>query len=35
VRLSQLKAKAQRLEQRLAGYEITYPGLSLADLERV
>jgi hypothetical protein len=35
VRLSHLKAKAQRLEQRLAGYEITYRGLSLADLERV
>ena len=35
LRLSHLKAKAQRLEQRLVGYEITYRSLSLADLERV
>lgn len=33
LRLGQLKTKAQRLEQRLAGYEITYRGLSLQDLQ--
>ncbi len=32
LRLSQLKVKAQRLEQRLVGYEITYRGFSLHDV---
>lgn len=32
LRLSHLKAKAQRLEQRLTGYDITYRGFSLQDL---
>lgn len=32
LRLSHLKAKAQRLEQRLSGYNITYRGFSLQDL---
>ncbi|MGB5600517.1 MAG: DUF234 domain-containing protein, partial [Thiothrix litoralis] len=33
LRLSHLKAKAQRLEQRLSGYAITYRRFSLTDLE--
>lgn len=32
LRISHLKAKAQRLEQRLSGYDITYRGFSLQDL---
>ncbi|EIJ34882.1 ATP-binding protein [Thiothrix nivea] len=32
LRLSHLKTKAQRLEQRLAGYDITFCGFSLHDL---
>lgn len=32
LRLSQLKTKAQRLEQQLKAYDIQYRGLSLADL---
>lgn len=32
LRLSQLKTKAQRLEQQLKAYDIQYRGFSLADL---
>ena len=33
IRLSKLKEKAVKLEQKLKGYEIEYRGLSLADLD--
>ena len=33
IRLSKLKEKAVKLEQKLKGYEIEYRGLSLDDLE--
>jgi hypothetical protein len=33
LRLSHLKEKARKLEQKLAGYDITYRGFSLEDLK--